>query len=408
MYIPGLGDVTDPSDVSSPTRTSSSSSSGYPSYGSVYQSPRTNPSGVQAGSNTPGLDYNRISNALSAGGLNPSAVNPQTGTNNLLSGFRAYTNYSPSAGSSPTSPLYTSSGGSSGGFGFGGGGGGGGGGGPAGINQAQLDWISDLLARGEPDPLKALMLKLPRFRTKFHPEMYNQLLNRFNRGVAQDTRAANQAYNRLGRTTRNDYVNAFTNPRAQMATMRQAPGMDVKGMARMMQGQGLDPALATQQMAGASAADRAFQNLWGVLGANENLAQRGRLRAVDQDRMDTANAIRAAALQGRTGIGLQRAGAKDEWRTRKEDTNYQRRLQQAMSNWQQRNQVRATNTQNDVSYRNSMIQALIGMIPSLAQGVNLPDVSTLLGMPPAPKKGGARRGGARGGPGRGRLAGGKK
>jgi hypothetical protein len=357
--------------------------SSYGGYGSLYSSSKYNPRNVQPESYEPGRVYSPISNYLSSHG---SPVNPTT----LQGAFRSAINYRPDSSAAPSMPSLSGlSGGSSGGWG--GGGGGGGGGGAGGITQAQLDWITRMLSKGQVDPLKASRLKLPAFRSKFRPQMYDQLMGRFNQAVGRDTRTANQSYNQLDRFLRSNYTNAFTNPNAAYGTMQGAPGMSALEMARVAQNQGVNPATVATQLEGGAAADQAFGNLWNVLGANENVAQRNRLTAAMQDRQATQNALAIAALQGRTGIGLQKAGAKEEWRTRKEDTNYQRRLQQALQNWQQRNQVAATNVQNDVAYRNSLMQALMGMVPSLAQGVALPDVNEVLGLAPGGRGGRGRR-----------------
>jgi hypothetical protein len=329
----------------------------------------------------------QVQQAVREAGYDPTSVNYALADRAFKNTSWDLTTGALSPGSMPSYPTQSYSGGGGGGWG---GGGGGGGGGPAGITQEQMDWIAQMLGKGQVDPLEAIKLKLPKFRSKFRPQMYNQLLRQLNRGVQRDTRTANQAYNQLDRFLGQNYTNAFNNPNAMYGTMQGAPGMGAQQMARMAQNQGVDPATVATQFEGAGAADRAFGNLWNVLGATEDRAQRNRLTAAKQDRQATQNALAIAALQGRTGIGLQRAGAKDEWRQRLEDMNYQRRLQQAMGNWTQRNQVAATNVQNDVAYRNSLIQALIGMVPSLAEGTTMPDIEDLLGLPPEERTG--RRG----------------
>lgn len=351
-----------------------------------------------SGSLSPGYDPERGRVVVSP--ETASAINQYMGANNvpntadrinaLRRGYSAYNASAAATPSAPSMPSLSSSGGSSGGWGGGwGGGGGGGGGGPTGVTQAQFDWATGLLGQGQPDPLTATTLDLPAYRSKFHPEMYNQLMRRFNRGVRMDTRTANRAYNQLGRFTRNNFTNAYRNPRARAAMMNQAPGMNQAQMARMFQNQGVAPEVAGEQLEGASAADRAFQNLWGVLGANEQQAQRNRLNAIAQDRQTTANALRIAALQGRTGIGLQKAGAKDEWRTRVEEQRNALRQQEALANWQRANQVGDVNFQTSSEYRNNVIQALLGMLPNLAEGVKLPgDLGPIFGLPPEPSKGG--------------------
>lgn len=373
-----------------------------PNLGDLYSSPTTNPSGYVPTSSVPGREH-----LVSAIGqyLGPQASNSQN-VRDALVGYTNTFDWGGSGGSAPAAPSLSPSGGSSGGWGGGWGGGGGGGGG-GGMDQAKFDWAVKLLSQGQPEDLAFNRLKLPKYRGKFRGKQYDVLLNKFNRGVRQDTRTANRAYNQLGRNLRQDYRNAFTNPNATYGTVGQAPGMGQKAMARMMQGQGIDPSVAGAQLEGAGAADKAFGNLWNVLAANEDLAQRNRLQAVGQQRQTTNEALRAAALQGRTGIGMQRAGALDEYRAARDAAINQRLQQQALANWQQRNQVNATNFETDAEYRNNVISSLLGMIPGLAEGVTMPEIEALLGdtsltvTPKEPKKG-PRNEKIGEGPGRGR------
>ena len=350
--------------------------------------------------------------------LNQAGIANPTGLETALAD-RAINQYMPGydGGAMPSmAPSYSGGGGGGGGYGYGGGGGGGGGG-PVGLTQEQVDWMTSLLGKGAPAGRTATTLDLPAYRSKFRPQMYNQLMQRFNRGVGLDRRTANQAYNQLGRSLRQDYTNAFANPRATYATMQQAPGMNQQAMARMMQNQGVDPTISGEQLQGASAADQAFKNVWGILAANENMAQRNRLQQVGQDRNTTNRALDVAALQGRTGIGMQKAQARDEWRTRADEIRAQLAQQEAMANWTRQNQVVDLNATDAASYRNQVIQALLGMMPNVAEGVDLPELEELLGQQATPGRarnrgggarrgGGGQRGGRRGGGGR-RFGGGR-
>lgn len=350
--------------------------SGYPSYGDLYSDPVTNPNHIVPTSSVPGQEH-----LVSAIG---QVLGPSAPAGDVRDALRSYTNtydWGGGGGSAPSSPSLSLSGGGGGSWGGGWGGGGGGGGG-GGIDQAQLDWISDLLGRGEPDPITANRLDLPAYRSKFHPQIYNRMMNRFNRAVGIDQRRANAAYQRLGKFTRKNFRNAYTGPNARFATMAQAPGMDQRQMARMAQNQGVDPSVVGEQLEGAAAADQGFRNLWSVLGANERQAQQNRLGAIRSDRATTADALRIAALQGRTGIGLQKAQAKDAWRQRVEDARNAIRQQEALANFQQANTVQQFNATNSNSFRNNLISAFIGLIPSLAEGVDMPDINELLGIEP--------------------------
>lgn len=351
----------------------STSSSGYTSMADYYSNPATNPGGYVPTSSVPGREH-----LVSAIGeyLGPQASNSQN-VRDALVGYTNTFDWGGSGGAAPPAGPMMMGGGGGGGGGWGGGGGGGGG--PAGMDQAQFDWAVKLLGQGQPQDLAFNRLKLPKIRGKFQDRQYDVLRRNFNRAVQQDTRSANRAYNQLGRNLRQDYRNAFTNPNATYGTMAQAPGTDQRAMARMMQSQGVAPEVAGAQLEGAGAADQAFGNLWKVLAANEDLAQRNRLQAVGQQRQTTNEALRAAALQGRTGIGMQRAAALDEWRANRMEQINQRLQQQALANWQQRNTVNTTNFETDAEYRNNVISSLLGMLPGLAAGVTLPELDILLG-----------------------------
>jgi hypothetical protein len=265
----------------------------------------------------------------------------------------------------PTAPGYRPS--SSGG----GGRGGGGGGGPTGMSQEQLDWIAQLLSRGGPQQATAGVLDLPDITGTFDPTMYNELEGKLGAAVGQSRGAADEAYTNLGNYLTSNFKNAY----AAGPPQAQAPGMDAASMQRMLQSQGVGPEAVAANQQGAAAGNAAFQNLWALGAANENTAQQNRLNRVQTDRGTTNRAIDAAQLQGQTGIGLQRGQAQTAFNERLREMQQQQAQQEAMANWTRQNQVGDLNTQTTNEYRNQQIQALLGLLPGLAQGVQMPDLS---------------------------------
>ena len=275
---------------------------------------------------------------------------------------------SPGTGFLPQGPVYN------GGGGGGGRGGGGGGGAAPTMSQAQLDWLAKMLAGGKPKDVVAGTLDLPEFQGKFDPTMYNQLTTQLGRAGQQSRGAATASYNDLDKYLTSNYKNAFAGGPPQAT----APGMDQQAMARLMSSQGVDPSMNAANAEGAAAGNSAFANIWGLLGANEDTAQRNRLNRVATDRGTTNRAIDAAMLQGNTGIGLQRSQAQSQWQQQADAARNQIAQQEAMANWTRQNQVADTNAGNMNSYRNQQIQALLGLMPSLyGTNLTLPDLAAM-------------------------------
>jgi len=273
-------------------------------------------------------------------------------------------------------PKVASSGGAKKSSGGGGrrGGGGGGAVAPA-YSQAQIDWLTQLLARSKPTNEVATTIDLPDWQGKFDPSMYDQLTGQFNQAVASDRAAAQQAYQNLNSYLTNSYQNAFQQPNYQT----QGPGMNSQQMQSMMVGQGVNPAVAAQQVQGQAAGNAAFSNLWRILGANEDTAQANRLRNAQINQGVTDRALDVAALQGQTGIGLQRSQAQAAYQQQVDQMNYQTAQQEAMQNWQRANQVADLNTSNQNSYINAQMQALLGLFPELkGSKVAMPNLDTLM------------------------------
>jgi hypothetical protein len=318
-------------------------------------------------------------------------IDPNTGRQATLSGAAVASNYDymQGIGANPSSATLNQNRlgpGSPGGGGRGGGGGGGGG--AAGLTQAQMDYIAQLLGAGRPQQEQFSQLNMPAYTgmpmRPFDASIYDFLQNKFGQAVNTDRSAIEGAYNNLDQYLNSNYKNAF----AAGPPPSQPQGMDQQAMARMMQAQGVNPN-NNQQLnnvqQGAAGANAAFGNLWGLLGANEDTAQRQRLVRSQQDRGTSNQALNIAALQGETGIGLQRTQAQQAYQQQADQRAYQDyQMQQqlaqqaALANWQRQNQVSDTNVGNTNDYNTALIQQLIGLIPNF-QG-NMPQLSQL-GLP---------------------------
>lgn len=293
--------------------------------------------------------------------------------------------YLPAGGANPSSAAinslkkFATSGASSGG-----GRGGGGGGGAGGITQEQMDWMAQLLKAGRPQAQQAGTFTPPAYSgmamKPFDPSQYDLLSQNFGQAVNQDRATQNAAYN-----NEDQYLAQYKNAFAGGPPPAQTQGMSQDAMARLLQGQGINPN-NNQQLnnlqQGAAAGNAAFGNVWGLLGANEDIAQKNRVLRAQQDRANSEAALNAAALQGNTGIGLQRTQAQTAWQQAADQRAYQDyQMQQqlaqqaAMQNWQRQNQVQDTNATNTQGWNASTIQSLLGLLGKF--GGNLPDLASL-------------------------------
>jgi len=280
----------------------------------------------------------------------------------------------------------SSSGGSRG---YGGGGGGGGAAVPK-FTQAQLDWAAQLMQGARPGALSANTLDLPDYQgmalRAFDPTMWNQARTALGEGYNQDIGTAQGATQNMLNFLNTNYTNAFNNPNATYATAGQAPGMDQAAMQRMMQAQGVNPALASQQMEGAAGADQAFGNLWRVLAGNEDLMQRNRQANAQQYGTQATDAITAAKRAGDLGLNLGQGQAQSAWQTAADQRAYQDyqmqqqiAQQEAQANWERANQIQDVNSQNTNSYNNSVLSSLLGLLPQLQTNpaLTLPTLQSL-------------------------------
>ena len=247
------------------------------------------------------------------------------------------------------------------------------------MTQGMFDWLMGQFGTG-PQSITPATLDLPDYNETFDPTMYTQLEANLGTAAEQDRASANAAYEALGNYLTTNYSNAFNNPNATYATAGQAQGMTPEAMAQLAQGQGVAPAAVADQTQGAAAADQGFANLWRVLAANEDTAQRNRLIRVQTDRGTTSRGIDAAVLGGKTGIGMARNRAEQEMKTRVAQMQAQIAQQEAMANWQSQNQAQQFNAQNTNDWRSQQIQAMLGLMPDL---INAGGAITLPGQRPS-------------------------
>lgn len=266
----------------------------------------------------------------------------------------------------------------------GGGGGGGGGGGAAApvLSQQQLDWMTSLMNGARPGALTANNLDLPDYQgmavRAFDPSFFNQARNAWTQGVQQDLGTADRATQDMLDFLGRNYTNAYNNPLQGFATMSQAPGMDQAAMRKLLQGQGVNPNLASGAQNEALQADQALRNVWAMLGVNEDRAQTNRLANAQQYGTQAREGITAAGRAGQLGIDLGQGQAQSAWQQRADERAYQdyqmqqQLLQQeAMQNWQRANTVQDTNATNTNSYNNAVLQAMLGLLPQLQTNPNL-------------------------------------
>jgi hypothetical protein len=165
--------------------------------------------------------------------------------------------------------------------------------------------------------------------------------------------------------------------------MGNAPGMSQDAMNRMLSSQGVNQNVVGDQRSYAAGADQAFGNLFNYSAANENQMQQNRLGNVQMDANQTQRALDMAKLGGMTGIGMQRGQAEQQWKQLQEERAYndwgsqQAALQQeAMQNWNRQNTVGDQNVSNTNAWRQSVMDQILGLIPSM--GANpLPSWMTL-------------------------------
>lgn len=366
-----------------------------PGQGTIYD-PKLTKTGVAiGGATTPGSGQGYVQGATNpfyaqAGAVQKLAATPTFARSAVenqygkMSDSQYYGGLASQAGNTSTGALASNLarkavglGGSSGG---GGGGGGGGAAAPT-MTQDQLNAVLAMLNGGRPqdEALGAAYnpgsYNAPQI-TPFDPSMYDQLLGNFNTAVTNDRGTAQQAYGDLTNYLQTNNQNAYANPGAY-AQMGNAPGQTQQAMARMLQSQGQNAnQLMQPARSDAQGADQAFGNLLSILSGNESQAQQNRLNQVQMDQGYTNRALDMAALQGQTGIGMQKGQAQQAWQQRADDRSYgaynnqfNSQQQAALANWQRQNSVADSNYANQNSYNNTALSSFLStLLPQIIQG----------------------------------------
>lgn len=271
----------------------------------------------------------------------------------------------------------------------GGGGGGGGGGAPANpFDQGRMDQIAALLGGGRPQAQTASTVDLPDYqaptRAAFDPSMYQRLGGEWNQAVQQDLGTAQKAGDDLLSFLTSNYSNAYTNGNNTYAQAGQAPGQSIGQLQQLLQSQGVDPSILAAAYGERVGADQAFGNMWRSNAAASDTQHQGNLARAKTDQQNWLQGINAQGRAGTAQIGLAQGQAQNRYNERGEEFAREDAMrandiamQEAMANWQRSNQVSDQNQSSSDSYRNSTIQALLGLLGTMPAGVNIPTLQAL-------------------------------
>ena len=251
-----------------------------------------------------------------------------------------------------------------------------------------MDQIAALLGGGRPGAQTASTVDLPDYqaptRAAFDPSMYQNLLGQWQGAVGQDRGTAQKAGDDLLAFLSANYSNAYTNGNNTYAQAGQAPGQSIGQLQQLLQGQGVDPSILAAAYGERIGADQAFGNMWRSNAAATDTQHQGNLARAKTDQQNWLQGIDAQGRAGTAQIGLAQGQAQNRYNERGEEFAREDAMrandiamQEAMANWQRANQVSDQNTSTDASYRNSVIQALLGLVGTMPAGVNVPTLQSL-------------------------------
>jgi hypothetical protein len=213
----------------------------------------------------------------------------------------------------------------------------------------------------------------------FDPTMWNQARTALGEGYNQDIGTAQGATQNMLAFLNGNYRNAFAG--GPQTTMANAPGMNAQQMGRLMQGQGVNAyenPQYQQTLNEGRQSDAGLSSLFAALAGSEDIMQRNRLANAQQYGTQATDAITAAKRAGDLGLNLGQGQAQSVWQQAADQRAYQdyqmqqQILQQeAMENWQRANQVQDTNATNTNAYNNSVLSAMLGLLPQLQTNPNL-------------------------------------
>ncbi len=248
-----------------------------------------------------------------------------------------------------------------------------------------MDQLSALLRNARPGQATASTIDLPDYqapqRAAFNGSMYDNLNRDWEAAYQQD--AATQA--KAGQDLLAflaQQTNPYTNGNNTYAQAGQAPGQSIAQLQQLAQSQGVDPSILAAEYGQRAAADQAFGNMWRSNAAATDTQNQGNVARANTDIANWAQGLNAQRRAGGAQIGMARGQAQNRYDEQsydyaREDAQIanQIAMQEAMANWERANQVGDTNLTNSNSYRNAVLEALLGMVPSLPNGTKLPDIS---------------------------------
>ena len=249
-----------------------------------------------------------------------------------------------------------------------------------------MDQLAALLRNARPGQSAASTIDLPDYqapqRAAFNGQMYDQLGGQWESAYQQDAATQAKAGQDLINFLNATQTNPYTNGNNTYAQAGQAPGQSIGQLQQLLQSQGVDPSILAQAYGERVGADQAFGNMWRSNAAATDTRNQGNLARANTDIANWAQGLNADRRAGTAQIGLARGQAQNRYDEQsydyaRQDAQLQQQIamQEALANWERANQVSDTNSVNSNSYRNSVLEALLGLVPSLAPGAALPDIS---------------------------------
>jgi len=270
--------------------------------------------------------------------------------------------------------------GSPGGGGRGGyGGGGGGGGGPA-VTQAMIDALAQALGV---HPGQLGYTPLPAFQGQalpaFNTAPYDTQRAQLDQAAARDQANFNTNQQATTQAVQGAYSNPYANAQVQAGAATPQMGAGLMATA----GGVTDPALAQQMNAQNAQNQGSFQDLYRVLGANQQASQNSRMQQVAMDAnygRQTAGA-QVAGLQG--GIATNQANAQQAYAQQQAERDYQNQLMAYQTQMQNAQGQQATNQAN-WTQQNATLQARLQPVLDLisqiggSSGLNISGLMQML------------------------------
>jgi len=246
----------------------------------------------------------------------------------------------------------------------GGGGGGGGGGGPEGLDQEKFDYLAWMVGQGVPKEVAFEAIDIP--EPVWNNALYNQARSGVETGIQGMRDRGNTAIDQARSMITSQYQNPFENGlNTRNPDLQQA-------MQRMASANAVQPGSfgATDQEA--TQRDRGMADTLAMLAGVDQRRQAGNLMGLEGDRrtMDQNLGLEGNLLG--LGVNMAETKGKNAYDERVDAI----RQQEAMQNWQRKNQVSDTNVGNWNNWSQAAIKAYMELVGA-APGVNLPAPGTM-------------------------------